>query len=180
MTNSQQDPNASPSTPPTPPTPRDVAGIPTYRAGASTGGVLPVDPRLLGRIHVLPPREDLAFEVHSPPHLEVCNHLEDVLDVVGATPADVPAPLVVVRCSNLPRDLQRNVFSQVMTWPSVQAACPETSGHRVFVSFDDRPQLRMEFSASAVAEQYFESQQVTRWRVDKRLVPVTAQGKAAR
>lgn len=154
MTNDLIEEPAPTENPPTP-TPKDVAGIPHSR--------ITMLPSVKGN-KGLTPKVDDSF-------LEVCDHLEDVLDVIGATPPDVAPLQVVVRCAPLPKDRQREIFARFLKWDTAHAICPDGGGGRVFVHFGNRPQLRVEFQATAVAAQHFEFQQVSKWHIDKRLLP---------
>lgn len=135
----------------------------------------PLDHRPLRPVSIDTP---VAFAINhdgniddAPAHLDVCDDVMDVLEVVGATPSDASAPTVSVRCSSLPRETQRNTLKKILRWPGAYAFAGENGGNRVFVSFTDRPQLRVEFLAQAVGQQHFENTQVARWHVDKSLLP---------
>lgn len=155
----------------TQPTPADVAATLGTRP-ATPGGPLPDLPANTSPRGAV----DLEEVEDLPPHLQVVDHVEDVLELVGPHSRTADPPRVTVHLSHGDHDVQRDVLRRVLAWPGASCAFPsqEARGARAIVKFNGtRPQLSVVFDAAAVGHQVQRSDKYApaRWVLDEELVP---------
>lgn len=109
--------------------------------------------RVLGNPLQLIPGE-LGDTDDDPQFLQVVDHVEDVLAIVGDQRRGEVVPGVKVSICELPAARQRAVFAQLYQWAGAQVLMPADTGStrgRVHMRFTTRPQLAVAFAVTAVA-----------------------------
>lgn len=117
---------------------------------------------------------DLDANEDLPPHLQVVDHVEDVLDIVGPHSPAYDPPKVTVHIAHADHEVQRRVIRRALAWPGAVTNFPsqEQNGARALVRFPgSRPQLSIAFDAAAVGQRVTRGSSSPRWVLDPELLP---------